>query len=66
MNMNSGYQMYQAERGKSPAEQLYADRQAGERAAAVTRRWHVIARTLLVSHQIHPIETQEICHQVAG
>jgi hypothetical protein len=62
MNMNSGYQMYQAERGKSPAEQLYADRQAGQRAAAVTRGW----RALLIRHQIHPIETQEICHQVAG
>jgi hypothetical protein len=46
MNMNSGYQMYQAERGKSYAEQLQADRQRGERTAAVTRRWHAIMRTL--------------------
>ncbi|MGD0603443.1 MAG: hypothetical protein ABSA53_07555 [Streptosporangiaceae bacterium] len=46
MNMNSGYQIYQAERGKSYTEQLQADRQAGERAAAVTRRWHAIMRTL--------------------
>jgi hypothetical protein len=62
MNMNSGYQMYQAERGKSHAELLRADQQAGERAAAISRRW----RALLIRHQIHPLEVQEICHQVAG
>jgi len=66
MNMNSGYQMYQAERSKSPAEQRHADRLAGEQASAVSRRWHAFARTLLIRQQIHPVETQEICHQVAG
>jgi hypothetical protein len=62
MNMNSGYQMYQAERGKSLAEQRHADRQAGQLAAGVGRRW----RALLIRPQVHPVETQEICHQVAG
>lgn len=66
MNMSSGYQIYQAERGKSHCEQLQADRLAGEQAAAITRRWHAILRPLLVRQQVHPLDLQQVCHQVDG
>jgi hypothetical protein len=60
MNMNIGYQIYQAERGKSYAEQLQADRQAGVRAAAVTRRWHAIMRTLRGYSPAHQAAEQPV------
>jgi hypothetical protein len=66
MNMNSGYQIYQAERGKSYSEQLQADQLAGERAAAVTRRWHAMMRPLLVRQQVHSLDMQKVCHQADG
>jgi hypothetical protein len=69
MNMNSGYAMYQAERGKSYAEQRDIDRQAGELAAAATRRWRPVvrrARALLVGHEAHSFDPQQVCNQVRG
>ena len=72
MNMNSGYTMYQAERGKSYAEQRDIDRQAGELAAAATRRWRPVVRlarlvpALLVGHQVHSFDPQQVCNQVRG
>jgi hypothetical protein len=38
--MNISYLLYQAERVRSPREQLEADVHAGERAKAVARLWH--------------------------
>jgi hypothetical protein len=38
--MNFSYLLYQAERVKSPREQLEADVRAGERAKSVVRLWH--------------------------
>jgi hypothetical protein len=66
MNMSIGYQIYQAERSKSYPEQLQADYQAGQRAAASTRRWHAIVRPLLVRKQVHSLDLQQVCHQAAG
>jgi hypothetical protein len=66
MNMTIGYQIYQAERSKSYTEQLQADRQAGQRAAASTRRWRAITRTLLVRPQVHALDLQQVCHQAGG
>ncbi|HXL96142.1 MAG TPA: hypothetical protein VN969_45100 [Streptosporangiaceae bacterium] len=66
MNMNSGYQIYQAERGKSYSEQLQADQLAGEQAAAVTRRWRAMMRPLLVRQQVHSLDMQKVCHQADG
>ena len=64
--MTIGYQIYQAERSKSYPEQLQADYQAGQRAAASTRRWHAIVRPLLVRKQVHSLDLQQVCHQAAG
>jgi hypothetical protein len=70
--MNTGYTMYQAERGKSHAEQREIDRQAGELAAAVSRRWRPVARlarlvpSLLVRNEVDSLDPQNVCHQVRG
>jgi hypothetical protein len=40
--MNFSYLLYQAERVKSPREQLEADVLAGERARRAARLWHAL------------------------
>jgi hypothetical protein len=70
--MNTGYTMYQAERGKSCTEQREIDRRAGELASAASRRWRPVARlvrlipTLLVRDEVHSFDAQNVCHQVRG
>jgi hypothetical protein len=44
--MNTTYQIYQAERSMSPAEQRAADRRAGELAKELARAWHSVTAPL--------------------
>jgi hypothetical protein len=52
--MNISYLLYQAERVRSPREQLEADVRAGERAKVVARLWHSL---LPARHQPAGYET---------
>jgi hypothetical protein len=55
----TGYLIYQAERGRSQAEQRDIDRQTGELAAATTRRWRLILGSLRLRRELRALDLTE-------
>jgi hypothetical protein len=60
--MNTGYLIHQAERDHGYCEQREIDRRTGELAAATSRRWHSIARSLAAGVTKHTVPVRQLVH----